>query len=75
MSGADRELDRDLRATVDDLRGDARELEGLERRKGELGASDPRAAELAAKAEDITRRMARKAVAERILTDEARRAG
>ena len=75
MSGGDRDLDRDLHATTQDIREDATALDRLERSKDALSASDPRAAELAAKAEEVAGRIARKASAERSLTKKAGREG
>jgi hypothetical protein len=63
----------DLRATIDDIAADAHELAAVEQAKKSLDPSDPRAAELSGRAEELGRRLAAKTRAERQLTDEARR--
>jgi hypothetical protein len=60
----------DLRATADDLAEDSRRLEAIEERKGTLAAEDPELVRLSDEAEQLTRRMAAKATAQRELAHE-----
>lgn len=60
----------DLRSTAEALQEDADLLAALEREKETLDASDPRMPDLARRVEELLRRMAAKAAAERELVDE-----
>jgi hypothetical protein len=60
----------DLRATSEAIKGDADQLKRLETEKGSLDPSDPRVAELSREAEQLTERLATKATAERVLSEE-----
>ena len=54
----------DLRATAEDLIADAEQLKAIEERKLQLDPDAPAVTELSAAAEDVARRIAKKAAAE-----------
>jgi hypothetical protein len=67
------ELERDLRATAEDVAADAARIQEIEEEKARLDPSDPRVVELAAESEQLARRLVPKTAAERELADAAQR--
>ena len=65
------DLESDIHATAEDVAADATALEAIESEKATVDAEDPRALELASKAEELARSIASKTVAERELVTEA----
>ena len=68
------ELERDLRATAEDVAADAARIQEIEEEKARLDPRDPRVAELAAESERIAQRLVPKTAAERELADAAQAA-
>jgi hypothetical protein len=68
------ELERDLRATAEDVAADATRIQEIEEAKARLDPSDPRVAELSAESEQLAERLVPKTVAERELADAAKAA-
>lgn len=66
------DLERDLRATAEDVAADAQRIQQIEQEKVRLDPSDPRVAELSAESERLARRLVPKTVAERELADAAK---
>ena len=64
------DLEQDLRATEEDIAGDAMRLAALEQEKAGLDGGDPRLTELSAESERLARRIVPKTVAERDIVDE-----
>ena len=65
------ELESDLQATAEDIAADAEDLQAIEAVKTEIDPADPRALDLAAKAERLARGIVTKTVAEREIVVEA----
>lgn len=65
------DLERDLRATAEDIAADAARLQTIEEEKARLDPSDPRVVELSAESERLARRLVPKTAAERELADAA----
>jgi len=65
------DLESDIHATAQDVAADATALEAIESEKATVDADDPRALELASRAEALARGIASKTVAERELVTEA----
>ena len=65
------ELESDLQATAEDIAADAEDLQAIEAEKTEIDPADPRALDLAAKAERLARDIVTKTVAEREIVVEA----
>ena len=65
------DLENDIQATAKDIAADADALQALEAEKAEIDPSDPRAMDLAARAERLARDIVSKTVAERELVAEA----
>jgi phage regulator Rha-like protein len=65
------ELEGDLQATAKDIAADAEVLQTIEDEKSKVDPSDPRARDLAAKAERLARDIVTKTVAEREIVAEA----
>jgi hypothetical protein len=65
------DLQSDIQATAEDIAADSEVLYGIEKEKAALDATDPRALELAHKAEALGRGIATKTVGERELVTEA----
>ncbi len=66
------DVERDLRATAEDVAADAARIQEIEEEKSRLAASDPRVAELSAESERLARRLVPKTAAERELADAAK---
>lgn len=62
----------DLRATAEDLIADAEQLKAIEERKLQLDPGAPAVTELSAAAEDVARRIVKKAAAETELAELSR---
>ena len=67
------DFEGDLRATAEDIAADAARLQEIEEEKSQLEPSDPRVAELSAESERLAKLLVPKTIAERELSDEARR--
>jgi hypothetical protein len=65
------DLESDIQATAEDIAADAGVLQALEAEKSKIDPDDPRALDLAARAERLARDIASKTVAERELVTEA----
>lgn len=65
------DLERDLRATAEDVAADAARIQEIEEEKARLDPSDPQVPELAAESERLARRLVPKTIAERELADAA----
>jgi hypothetical protein len=65
------DLERDLRATTEDIAADAARLKRIEEEKAGLAADDPRLLVLSEEGEAIARRLVTKTVAEREMANEA----
>lgn len=65
------DLERDLRATAEDVAADAARIQEIEEEKTRLDPSDPRVVELSAESERIAQRLLPKTAAERELADAA----
>jgi hypothetical protein len=65
------DLESDIQATAEDIVADADALQAIEAEKAEIDPTDPRALDLASKAERLARDIASKTVAERELVVEA----
>ena len=65
------ELESDIQATAEDVAADADTLQAIETEKSELDPADPRALDLATRAERLARGIVSKTVAERELVVEA----
>jgi 2',3'-cyclic-nucleotide 2'-phosphodiesterase (5'-nucleotidase family) len=63
------DLEGDLRATAEDIAADAAQIKAIEEKKASLDADDPEVQELAAKSEQLARRLVAKTVAEREITE------
>lgn len=66
------DLERDLRATAEDVAADAARIQEIEEEKARLDPSDPRVAELSAESQGLAERLVPKTVAERELADAAK---
>ena len=64
-------LENDIQATAEDIAADADALQALEAEKAKVDPADPRAMDLAARAERLARDIVSKTVAERELVAEA----
>jgi hypothetical protein len=64
------DAEQDLKATIQDVAGDAEELQAIEHKKGQLDPSDPRVLTLSRQAEAIARDLPLKAAAETSLAKE-----
>jgi len=69
------DLESDIQATAEDVAADASDLQAIEEEKATLDPDDPRAAELATRAEGLAHGMASKTTAERELVTLAQAAG
>ena len=65
------DLENDIQATAEDIAADADALQALEAEKAKVDPADPRAMDLAARAEHLARDIVSKTVAERELVAEA----
>jgi len=65
------DLESDLQATAEDIAADADVLGAIETEKAKIDPADPRALDLAAKAERLARDIVTKTVAEREIVLEA----
>ena len=65
------DLESDIQATAEDITADADVLQAIEAEKAEIDPADPRALDLATRAERLARDIASKTVAERELVVEA----
>jgi outer membrane murein-binding lipoprotein Lpp len=65
------DLENDIQATAEDIAADADVLQALEAEKAKIDPADPRAMDLAARAERLARDIVSKTVAERELVAEA----
>ena len=65
------DLESDIRATAEDIATDAAVLQAIEGEKAKIDPRDPRALDLAARAERLASAIASKTVAERELVTEA----
>ena len=65
------DLENDIQATAEDIAADADALQALEAEKAKIDPSDPRAMDLATRAERLARDIVSKTVAERELVAEA----
>ena len=69
------DAETDLKATSDAVLSDAMQVAELERRKQILDPTDPEVDRLSREIEELTRRLAHKATAERELSEEIGRTG
>jgi hypothetical protein len=69
------DLESDIQATAEDVAADATDLHAIEAEKATLDPDDPRALELASKAEQLGRGIASKTTVERELVTLAQVAG
>ena len=65
------DLENDIQATAEDIAADANDLQALEAEKANIDPADPRALDLATRAERLARDIVSKTVAERELVVEA----
>ncbi len=65
------ELESDIQATAEDIAADADVLQAIEAEKAKIDPADPRALDLAAKAERLARDIVTKTVAEREIVIDA----
>jgi hypothetical protein len=65
------DLESDIQATAEDIAADADTLQAIETEKSKIDPADPRALDLATKAERLARDIVSKTVAERELVVEA----
>jgi hypothetical protein len=65
------DIENDIQATAEDIAADADVLQALEAEKAKIDPADPRAMDLAARAERLARDIVSKTVAERELVAEA----
>ena len=65
------ELQNDIQATAEDIAADSEALKDIETEKATIDPQDPRALELASRAEGLAHGIAAKATAERELVQEA----
>lgn len=65
------DLESDIQATAEDIAADADALQTIEAEKARIDPADPRALELATKAERLARGISAKTIAERELVTEA----
>jgi hypothetical protein len=65
------DLESDIQATAEDIAADADDLQTVEAEKAEMDPTDPRALELAARAVELARGIAKKTALEHELVIEA----